>query len=158
MADSKISDLTAATTPLSGTELAVVVQSGVTKQVAVSEFEDKYTCIQLACSDETTDLTVSTTNTFRMAHAMTLTDVRASLTTAATGATFTVDIKEGGVSILSTLLTIDATEKTSTTAVTPVVISDSSLADDAEMSIEITVIGSTIAGAGLKVSLIGTRA
>jgi len=37
MADSKISDLAAATTPLAGTELAVIVQTGVTKQVAVSE-------------------------------------------------------------------------------------------------------------------------
>lgn len=36
MADTKISQLTASTTPLDGTELVPVVQSGVTKKVAVS--------------------------------------------------------------------------------------------------------------------------
>lgn len=37
MADSKISALTAATTPLAGTEVLPIVQSGVTKKVAVSD-------------------------------------------------------------------------------------------------------------------------
>lgn len=37
MADSKISQLTSATTPLSGTEVVPIVQNGVTKKVAVSE-------------------------------------------------------------------------------------------------------------------------
>jgi hypothetical protein len=95
--------------------------------------------------------------TFRMPYAFTLTGVRASVTTAPTDATLTVDINEGGVSILSTKLTIDATEKTSTTAATAAVISDSSLADDAEITIDIDQVGSTIAGAGLKVYLIGTK-
>lgn len=112
-----------------------------------------------ACSDETTALTTGTAKlTFRMPHAMTLTSVRASVTTAPTDATLTVDINEGGVSILSTKLTIDATEKTSTTAATPAVISDTALADDAEITIDIDQVGSTVAGAGLKVWLIGRRA
>jgi len=115
--------------------------------------------IQLACSDETTSLTAGTAKvTFRMPHAMTLTGVRSSVTTAPTGSTLIVDINEGGTSILSTKLSIDATEKTSTTAATPAVISDSALADDAEITIDIDQIGSTIAGAGLKVTLIGTIA
>jgi hypothetical protein len=84
--------------------------------------------------------------------------VRASVTTAPTGATLTVDINESGSTILSTKLTIDASEKTSTTAATPAVISDAALADDAEITIDIDQIGSTIAGAGLKVTLIGVRA
>ncbi len=45
-----------------------------------------------------------------------------------------IDINEGGTSVLSTKLTIDNTEKTSTSAVTPAVISDSALADDAEIT------------------------
>lgn len=115
--------------------------------------------IQLACSDETTALTTGTAKvTFRMPYAMTLTAVRASVTTAPTGSTLVVDINESGSSILSTKLSIDASEKTSTTAATPPVISDSALADDAEITIDIDQIGSTIAGAGLKVTLIGTRA
>lgn len=115
--------------------------------------------LQLACSDETTALTTGTAKlTFRMPHAMTLTAVRASVGTAPTGSTLIVDINEGGSTILSTKLSIDASEKTSTTAATPAVISDTALADDAEITIDIDQIGSTIAGAGLKVTLIGTRA
>jgi hypothetical protein len=115
--------------------------------------------IQLACSDETSALTAGTAKvTFRMPYAMTLTGVRASVTTAPTGSTLIVDINEGGTSILSTKLSIDATEKTSTTAASAAVISDSALADDAEITIDIDQIGSTVAGAGLKVTLIGTRA
>jgi hypothetical protein len=93
-----------------------------------------------------------------MPFAMTLSDVRANVNTAPTGSTLTVDINESGVSILSTLLTIDATEETSETAATPAVISDTALADDAEMTIDIDAVGSTTAGKGLKVWLIGSRA
>lgn len=114
--------------------------------------------IQIAVSDETTDLTTGTGKvTFRMPFAMTLTAVRASVGTAPTGAALQVDINEGGVSILSTPITIDAGEKTSTTAATPPVISDTTLADDAEITIDIDQIGSTVAGKGLKVSLIGYK-
>jgi hypothetical protein len=115
--------------------------------------------IGLACSDETTSLTTGTAKvTFRMPYAMTLTAVRASVTTAPTGSTLVVDVNEGGTSVLSTKLSIDATEKTSTTAATAAVISDSALADDAEITVDIDQIGATIAGAGLKVWLIGVRA
>ena len=88
---------------------------------------------------------------------MTLTEVRASLTTAqASGTIFTVDINEGGTSVLSTKLTIDNTELTSTTAATPAVISDTALADDAEITIDIDQVGDGTA-TGLKITLIGTR-
>ena len=117
------------------------------------------TVIQLACSDETTALTAGTAKvTFRMPYAMTLTAVRASVTTAPTGSTLVVDINEAGTSILSTKLSIDVSQETSTTATTPAVISDSGLADDAEITIDIDQIGTSTAGAGLKVTLIGTRA
>jgi len=112
----------------------------------------------VAASDETTALTTGTAKvTFRMPYAMTVTAVRASLSTAqASGSIFTVDINEGGTSILSTKLTIDNTEKTSTTAATPAVISDTALADDAEITIDIDQIGNGTAK-GLKVTIIGTR-
>lgn len=117
------------------------------------------TFIAIAISNETTALTTGTAKaTFRMPFAMTLTDVRASVTTAPTDATLTIDINESGSTILSTKLTIDATEKTSTTAALPAVISDAALADDAEITIDIDQIGSSVAGAGAKVYLIGTRA
>ena len=110
-----------------------------------------------AASDETTALTAATdVATFRMPYAFTLTAVRASLTTAGTGANLvTVDIHESGTTILSTKITIDATETTSYTAATPPVISDASLAIDAEMTIDIDQIDSGGVSAGLKVTLIG---
>jgi hypothetical protein len=113
----------------------------------------------LACSDETTLLTTGTKLTFRMPYAFTVSAVRASLTTVATGGTLvTVDINEGGSTILSTKITIDASESTSTTAATPPVISDTGLADDAQMTIDIDAVGNTTAGKGLKVYIIGVKA
>lgn len=112
----------------------------------------------IACSDETTALSAGTAKTtFRMPHAMTVTGVRASLTTTqASGNIFTVDINEAVTSILSTKLTIDNAETTSTTAATPAVISDATLADDASITVDIDQIGDGTAK-GLKVVLIGTR-
>ena len=57
---------------------------------------------------------------------------------------------------MSTLLTIDATEKTSTTAATPAVISDANLADDAEITIDVDVVTGGADETGLKVTLYGT--
>ena len=112
----------------------------------------------IAASDETTALSTGTAKaTFRMPYAFTLTGVRASVGTAPVGSVITVDINEAGSSILSTKITIDAGEKTSTTAATAPVISDSALADDAEITIDIDTVGSSTAGAGLKVTLIGNQ-
>lgn len=115
-------------------------------------------CLIIAVSDETTAITTGTSKvTFRMPFAMTLTDVRASLSTASSSGTPTVDINEAGSTILTTKLTIDANEKTSTTAATPAVIGGAgpALADDAEMTIDIDVAGT--GAKGLKVYLIGRR-
>lgn len=112
--------------------------------------------IQIACSDLTTDITTGTSKAyFRMPYAMTVTEVRVSLLTAGTTTGITVDVNEEGVSIFSTLLTTDATEKTSTTATTAEVISDSSLADDAEITIDFDAVPT--GGRGVIVTLIGTR-
>lgn len=113
--------------------------------------------IIVACSDETTALAAGAGKvTFRMPYAFTVTAVRASLKTAqSSGSAITVDINEAGVSILSTKITIDNTERTSTTAATAPVISDPSLADDAEITIDLDQVGDGTAK-GLKVALIGT--
>jgi len=113
--------------------------------------------IIVAVSDETTDLTTGTAKvTFRMPFAGTLDSVKISTTTAPTGSVLTVDLNESGTSVLSTKLTIDAGEKTSATAATPAVISDAALADDAEMTVDIDGAGSTVAGAGLKLTMMVT--
>lgn len=112
----------------------------------------------IACSDESTALTIGTAKvTFRMPRGVTLTTVRASLTVAqSSGSIFTVDINASGSTILSTKITIDNGEKTSTTAATLPVISDTGLADDEEVTIDIDQVGDGTAK-GLKVTLIGTR-
>lgn len=153
-----LGSLTAASA-LAGTETLGLAQSGNPRGISVDDLLKRdIVTIGVACSDETTDITAGAAKvTFRMPYAMTLTAVRASLTTAqATGSIFTVDINESGSSILSTKLTIDNTERTSTTAATPAAISDSSLADDAEITIDVDQIGATGAR-GLKVWLIGRR-
>lgn len=158
MADSRISNLTAVVTPAL-TDVYAVVQGGETKKIQFDQIMEAIpTELILVCSDETTALTTGIAKyTFRMPYNMKLTEVRASVGTAPTGATIIVDINEDAHTILSTKLTIDVTEKTSTTASVPAVISDDDLADDAEITIDIDQVGSTIAGAGLKVTLIGTR-
>lgn len=112
----------------------------------------------IACSDEATPLTTGTAKvTFRMPYAMTLTAVRANLKVAqSSGSIFTVDINDGGTTILSTKLTINNASKTSVGASTPAVISDTALADDAEITIDIDQIGDGTAK-GLKIALIGYR-
>ncbi|MGA1354855.1 MAG: hypothetical protein ACO32I_08805, partial [Candidatus Limnocylindrus sp.] len=110
----------------------------------------------IACSDETSDLTTGTAKvTFRAPVAFLLTGVAASVNTAPTGSTLIVDINNGANSALSTKLSIDASEKTSATAATAAVIDTSydDFAADAEITIDIDQIGSTIAGKGLKVIL-----
>lgn len=109
----------------------------------------------IACSDETSALTTGTAKrTFRAPYAFSLVAVRASLTTAATGADFIVDVNVNGSSVLSTRIYIDAGEKTSYTAATAAVISSASVAIDSEITIDVDQVGSTVAGAGLKVTLI----
>jgi hypothetical protein len=129
-----------------------------TTQATVTSLRTEHMLI--ACSDETTSLTTGTAKvTFRMPYAFTLTDVRASVNVAPTGAILTIDINEAGATILTTKLTIDISEKTSTTAATAAVIGGAgpALADDAEITIDVDQIGSTAAGAGLKVTLIGHK-
>jgi hypothetical protein len=135
------------------------VISGAAPTFAATNFTALPEFIAIACSDETTDLTTGTAKaTFRMPFALTLTEVRASVTTAPVGSTLIVDINDGGTTIMTTnKLSIDASEKTSETAATAPGITDTALADDAEITIDIDQVGSTTAGAGLKVYIIGTR-
>ena len=110
----------------------------------------------IAASDEVTAIASTGTKVkFRMPYAFTLTGVKATLGAACATGTFTVDINENGNSILSTKLTFDATEKTTVTAAVPAVISDTALAADAEISIDVDNVGNSLA-TGLKVTLLGT--
>jgi len=91
----------------------------------------------------------------RMPYDFRLTDIRVGFNTASTGET-TIDVLEGGVSVLSTLITVDASEQTSVTAAVPLVISDYALANDAVITFDVTAVAGTLA-TGIKISLIGYR-
>jgi hypothetical protein len=121
----------------------------------------------IALSDETTAITTGTAKvTIRAPFAMTLTSIpRATLAVASTSGLPTVDINVGGTTILSTKLSIDANEKTSTTAATATVRATAShtgwtgtgsspnyqISDDAELTFDIDVAGT--GAKGLKVFL-----
>ena len=111
----------------------------------------------IAAGDETTALTVADGKTeFQMPYAFTLTEVRATLTTAgSTSGVTTIDIEDDGSTIFSTLLTIDSTEKTSTSAATPAVISGATIADGSIMKINVDVLSGGASEAGLKIAFIG---
>lgn len=113
-------------------------------------------CFTIVCSDDTSAIAAATgVATIRTPFGFTLTGIRASLTTAqASGTVFTVDVKVDGTTILSTLLTIDNTTKSSKTATIPAVISNHTLPDDCEITVDVTQVGNGSAK-GLKVYLLG---
>jgi len=135
-----------------GTGLAWLDSGSIKHQVA----------LVIACGDETTAIDATGQKiSFRLPYNMTLNagsaGITGSLVTAGTGAALlTVDINESGSTILSTKLTFDATETTTTTSTTPVVISDLALAADSIITIDVDTLDTGGVAAGLKISLIGS--
>ena len=120
---------------------------------ALGSYPVKY---QLAGSDM--NITALTTTTlcgsFHVQADFTAFEVSASLDTASTSGSVQLDLKVGGVSRLSTLLTVDANEPTSYTAAVPAVFSN-----PAFLKGQIGVFSITAAGTGakgLKMGIIGT--
>ena len=107
--------------------------------------------------DETTAITTTGIKyTGRLESGVSISSVAASLTTACTTGTFTIDVEIGGATIFSTTPTFDATEKTTATAAVPAVISSGVHTLDDEITIHVDNVGDSNA-AGLKVVLIGLR-
>lgn len=130
-----------------------------------SEWQDLPEVIVLVCSDETTAIAAGTNKViYRLPFAMHVTEVRASLSTAQTsGDVFTVDINEGNTSILSTELIFDngqtstgSAAQSGITITTAAVISDATIAENAEIKVDVDQIGDGTAK-GLKVQIIGYR-
>ena len=109
----------------------------------------------ISLSDQTTALTTGTKETFYMPYAFTITEVKASCITAPTDATLIVDIHEAGTTIMATNK-LDITTGTTLDDGTAVV-TDTSIAADAKLEFIIDQIGSSVAGAGLKVTIMGNR-
>ena len=127
---------------------------------AVIVASQKYDLV-VAASDETTALTAGPTTvltTFRAPRAFTLTNIRASLTTAQpSGTKLTIDVHNTrvGGTIMSTKITFDNGEKTSSTAFNQPVLSTTAILDDDEFTVYSDLVGDSGAS-GLKIILIGT--
>lgn len=109
----------------------------------------------VAASDETTSITTGTAKvTFRMPYAFTLTNIRGSLNTVSSSGSPIIDVNEAGTTLMTAnKVLIDVSELTSVTAVTAVTLTDTSLADDASMTIDVDTAGT--GAKGLKICLIG---
>ncbi len=127
-------------TPMTADEVTAALENAARQDYVVS------------CSDLVSSLQVGTSVAyFRTVSAVTVYEVRASLLTASSSGPVTVNIKKNGVTILSTLLTIDQGERTSETAATPAVISVPAGADDDLYTIDITTAG--VGAKGLSVTV-----
>lgn len=109
-------------------------------------------CWVIACGDE---LTAITTGNGKVTanwpnYDVILIDVQIGCVTAPTGAGILVDVNEAGTTVFSTRPGIDVSETHSSTG-TAAVISDAAIAANAALRIDFDQVGSTIAGAGVKV-------
>jgi hypothetical protein len=108
--------------------------------------------LMVAISDETTVITTGTAKvTFYMPYDFSLVKVKASVTTVSSSGLPTFNLKDDGVSVFSTKVTIDANENFSDTAATPSVLTSTPLAvgSGSAMTIDIDVAGTGATGAKL---------
>jgi hypothetical protein len=153
------SEATAATTELVGYKTGTTVNTRYSlAQVATGLKEHLVECFMMACSDETTDITATADKVrIQMPYAFTLTEIKASLTTAPTGSGATTvnvyNVTDGDTVINTAALSFAAAaisaNSTSFTA------DQDTIAEDAVIAVDVAAIAGTTGGAGLKVTLIG---
>jgi hypothetical protein len=113
-------------------------------------------CMVIACSDETSDLTQGTAKvTFRAPFKMKVVDVRLNVNTAPAGQDIVVEIKNAGNNIFTTNPNIDPSLLTSVTSTPAPVLSSThqNIDSDAEVKIDIALVGTSTPGKGLKVHI-----
>lgn len=148
---------------LDGTETLSVVRSGALVDTTTQAIADlggggggAPVDLIVALGDETTAITTGAAKvTIRAPRAITLSKIKASLSTAGSGSS-AFDVNKNGVSLFSTPLTIDASEKTSETAATAAVLATTAIAADDEITFDIDTAGASAAGA--KITLVGVAA
>tara|TARA_Y100000310_G_scaffold331181_1_gene404291 strand:+ start:524 stop:1060 length:537 start_codon:yes stop_codon:yes gene_type:complete len=117
------------------------------------------TSFVVACSSESDDLETGDDKVqFRMPFQFELTDIIANVNVNPTGADLHVMVQEDGSDIMSgNGIEIDAGETTSESATTQPTITDSTLAFNSIISVDLDQVGSTLTGSGLKINFIGYR-
>jgi hypothetical protein len=126
--------------------------------LASSKYNTEFIPYALGSQDSGTTSGTKITDYF--AYAFSMTSVKCTLRTAATGGTlFTIDIKKNGTSIFSTKITFDASEVTIATALTPYVLvnTPTTFAVNDKLEIIIDSVGSSVAGIGPIIYLIGSK-
>lgn len=118
-----------------------------------------YESLIIAISDETTDLETGLKLTMRMPYRFELTEVRGSLTQQPDGSDLVMDIHQDGQSIFGDdkITIADGTDASVFSGTVQPDIVDAVLEDNSEIEIYIDQVGSTSAGKGAKVYLIGFR-
>jgi len=139
-----------------GTEWFIESAHEPANEARLDTLESRYETFIMACSPIDEDLTTGThVAYFTMPFDFTVTHVFCDVSVAPTGSAITVDINDGGGSILSTKLTIDVSETSSRSAATAAVISDSTILAGYRVSVDIDAVGSTVAGQNLTVTVAG---
>lgn len=113
-----------------------------------------------SASDEETPLIIGgIKTTFRSPYPLDLTlgYIRASLSTAPTGAPIIIDVYMNGVTMFDTPIQIDIGSRTSVGSAIPAVLAIVTIPDDAEFTVYVTQVGSAQPGAGLKVAVTGIK-
>lgn len=112
--------------------------------------------IIVACSDETSPLTTGLKRTFYLPYSVVIDEVIIDVVTAPTGASLIVDVDIEATSIFTTKPEIQVSEFSSLTGVSSVLsVAAHSKGDKVEIYVD--QIGSTVAGAGLKVAILWSR-
>jgi hypothetical protein len=116
----------------------------------------KHHCFVLPLTTPDGDI-VADTSIYRVMvrRAFTVQSVYAYIHVAGTTSAVTIDINEAGSTLLSTKLSVDAGENDSTAAATPAVISDSALAANSVLSVDVDSADSGNTAAGGEVQVCG---
>lgn len=113
--------------------------------VSTDNLEDRDRFMSFAFGDEESTIEVGTDKlTFQMPNfATVITGVSVNLKQAPVGSGATFDLNENGTSVLSTVIKIDSGDTSSEDSATPPVISGSSIAASAVMTVDIDSVGTT---------------
>tara|TARA_Y100000593_G_scaffold87289_1_gene167489 strand:+ start:1535 stop:2311 length:777 start_codon:yes stop_codon:yes gene_type:complete len=129
-----------------------------TSRISTLEGNTNIDSFVVACSAEVGNIATGLATTFRLPYAFTLVDVRASLGTASSGSGVSFTVSRNGT-VITDAVTIAAGAKTTGVNNNALLGENSAalpLAMDDEISINVTAVGSTTTGSGLKVALVGT--
>lgn len=109
-----------------------------------------------AMGDEATALTTGQKISFHFPRAITITGIKADLSTVSSSGAVTVDVKKNGTTIFSTKITIDASEVDNSTAAVAAVLSVTTIAANDVITGHVD--GAGTGSKGLKVCIMGTLA